>query len=512
MPTEGGVMGATESADLAVGQTVGSYVVKSSLGTGGCSSVYLGEHPLIGARVAIKVLSPESAAVPGMLEHFITEARASSKIDSPHIPKYFDFGRLPNGQPYAVMEYLEGETVSERLDRAGPFAVDSVALILRQVASALLKAHAVHIVHRDIKPGNLFLMGDGKGGEIAKVLDFGIAKLVSPGAASKTAFGVFLGTPSYCAPEQAIGIEIGPAADVYCLGATVFEMLTGRPPFEGAFSDILCAKIAKDPPSVREVRPELPEVVADTLAWMLARDPARRMQTMADVLAAVRRWGSGADAGDHENAGRPEQLAGTKAGAGRTVVGSPSSGSLVEGGRGGTIAGIGIEDKDCASTDLDAAELESIGHGSQRRQWFRRGAVAVVVFVGSAGLVLGFGETNKTSSSSTMSQQAAAATDAAPIDAAVIDAVSPGLSSPAQPQAVPAPPRSVSASPSSGRAQQIGNEASRPSVRVRQRGTPASAQTPAQTHTPPTTTPPPPPRQPKKNPSGEAIIADPFGD
>jgi eukaryotic-like serine/threonine-protein kinase len=276
-------------ADL-VGTALGSYRITARLGTGGAGTVYLGEHTVIGARVAVKVLLPEVAQTSSMVERFIAEARASSRIGSPHIPTYFDFGYLADGRPYAVMEYFEGETLADRLERVGRLSLTEAGHIAAQVASALARAHAAGIVHRDIKPQNLFLSRDPDGATLVKVLDFGIAKLLAPNAGgTRTTVGIMLGTPLYCAPEQALGDEVTPSVDIYSLGATLFQMLTGRPPFEGDASDVVVLKTRSDPPSVTDFVP-LPDAVAATVAGMLARTPSLRLVSMNEVLRSVEGW------------------------------------------------------------------------------------------------------------------------------------------------------------------------------------------------------------------------------
>jgi serine/threonine-protein kinase len=282
-------------------ETIGSYRVVRALGAGGHGRVYLGQHPVIGSKVAIKVLLPEIASHHETVERFIQEARASSQIDSPHLPRYFDFGTTADGLPYAVMEYFEGETLGARLARVGTLSVAETAQIVAQVASALAMAHQAGLVHRDLKPENILLVaaagkpgvpasisGAGKPAIEVKLLDFGIAKMVGHGSATQTQSGRFLGTPMYCAPEQVFGLEVDPRTDVYSLGATAFEMLTGAPPFVGGSAEILATKATETAPELR--RPGVPAQVAHTIRQMLIREPARRAPSMAWVLEQVAGW------------------------------------------------------------------------------------------------------------------------------------------------------------------------------------------------------------------------------
>jgi serine/threonine protein kinase len=266
-------------ADL-VGETIGNVRVIEQIGSGGSGAVWLAEHPVIGTKFAIKVLRPEVATMLGAFERFINEAKAASSIKSPFITRYIDLGRLPGGQPYAVMEYLEGETLHALLDRRLRLDVTVTIRIARQIASALVQAHDANIIHRDIKPANVFLVGDDRS---VKILDFGIAKLGGPQAASspKTQAGFFMGTVPYCPPEQLLGLEIGPKADVYALGVTMFEMLSGSPPFSGDAMEIAAQVTSRAAPSL--ATPDVPRLLAVLVDEMLVRDPRGR-PSMDDVL------------------------------------------------------------------------------------------------------------------------------------------------------------------------------------------------------------------------------------
>ncbi|HET9625013.1 MAG TPA: serine/threonine-protein kinase, partial [Kofleriaceae bacterium] len=292
---------------MAAPPMIGSYRVVRELGAGGTDRVYLGEHPVIHTQVAIKVLLPDIARQRDTVERFMQEARASGQIGSLHIPRYFDFGTTPSGLPYAVMEYFEGETLGRRLLRVGTLSVEETAHIIDQVASAMQMAHDAGLIHRDLKPENIFLVepthapGRLRATNTAsmtaiddaplpdvKLLDFGIAKVVGRRSAAQTQNGAFLGTPFYCAPEQVFGQEVDARTDVYSLGATAFEMLTGTPPFTGEVPEILSAKATEDPPDPRTYG--VPDVVAATVRTMLARDPTHRAPSMAWVRSQIARW------------------------------------------------------------------------------------------------------------------------------------------------------------------------------------------------------------------------------
>ncbi len=281
----------TAPAPDASGVRIGSYRLVRELGAGGCGSVWLAEHEVIGSKVAIKILRPEVVNVPGVQERFITEARASSTIPSPHVARYVDLGQLPSGEPYAIMEYLEGETLHGRIERERQLSVADALEVTRQAAETLALAHDASIIHRDIKPENIFLTG-GDARIHIKLLDFGIAKLIGDAmqSAHQTAAGLFVGTPAYCAPEQICASSTTTAVDMYALGTTLYEMLTGRLPFDTSAADFLAKKMGDVAPRVSARRPDVPPRLDALVAAMLARNPADRpasMRVLLDELAHV---------------------------------------------------------------------------------------------------------------------------------------------------------------------------------------------------------------------------------
>jgi serine/threonine protein kinase len=203
----------------------GSYRLIELLGAGGIGAVWLGEHPVIGSRVAVKILHPEMCENDEAVRRFVVEAQAVNRVQSPHIVKTFDFGKLADGRDYAVMELLEGVTLEQHIQQSGALAVAQLLDIATQLTRALIVAHEAGIVHRDLKPENTHLGGDPRTPHV-RVLDFGIAKLLSEKTAEvhKTQLGIALGTPLgtplYAAPEQLVGHEIDSAADIYAFGLT----------------------------------------------------------------------------------------------------------------------------------------------------------------------------------------------------------------------------------------------------------------------------------------------------
>ncbi len=276
-----------------IGQRFGNYRALSLLGEGGMGAVYLAEHPEIGRRVAIKVLRAELTKDASLLQRFLNEARAANAIRHPNIIEILDSGTTAEGTPYLVMELLEGEVLSERIQRLGHLPVGEALELAYQAASALSAAHEKGIIHRDLKPDNLFIVGDPDGGarERIKVLDFGIAKLQTfPNASGmQTRTGTLMGTPVYMSPEQCLGTRVVDArSDIYALGVIMFEMLAGRPPFlsEG-FGELVNMHLNVQPPSLAQLQPAIPEPVARLVHRALEKKPQARPQSASELQRAI---------------------------------------------------------------------------------------------------------------------------------------------------------------------------------------------------------------------------------
>ncbi len=269
---------------------IGQYRILRKIGAGGMGMVFLGEHLLIQRRAAIKTLQPSLSRQPEIVERFFNEARATSAISDPGIVQIFDVGYHVDGTAYIVMELLEGEGLADRLDRLGTLPIPSALRIARQVASSLAAAHAKDIVHRDLKPENIFLIHDAEaqGGERTKLLDFGICAV---GGAPETAAPpeTMIGTPVYMSPEQCRGGENGdPRSDVYGLGCVLFQMLTGKAPFErDSLRAVIRAHLAEEPPLVSSLRAETPPVVDELVRRCLAKAPEDRFASMTELGAAI---------------------------------------------------------------------------------------------------------------------------------------------------------------------------------------------------------------------------------
>jgi serine/threonine-protein kinase len=275
-----------------IGTTIGNYVVKKKIGQGGMGAVYLAEHPRIHRQVAIKVLLPEVSKNAEVVQRFFTEARSSSEIHNEHIIDILDFGELPDGTSYIIMEWLDGQSLRETLRRQGKLPIPRALHITRGIAQALGAAHQAGIVHRDLKPDNIFLVRKGEDPDFVKVLDFGIAKLMGhhDGNANeiKTQTGALIGTPSYMSPEQCRGQPVDQRTDIYALGVLMYQMFTGRLPFlaEG-LGELLLAHMTQQPMAPHELAPELPAGIEACILRALEKDQAVRFQHVEEVLAAV---------------------------------------------------------------------------------------------------------------------------------------------------------------------------------------------------------------------------------
>jgi serine/threonine-protein kinase len=268
--------------------------VTAQLGEGGMGIVYLAEHPAIGRKAAIKVLHPRLAADPEVVSRFFHEARASNAIRHPNIVEAYDYGTRPDGAPYIIMEYLEGESLSARLDRTLRLPLRTALDFAQQAAGALFAAHEKSVVHRDLKPDNLFITADPRvpGGELIKILDFGIAKLaasVENQISHKTRTGALMGTPLYMSPEQCLGVkEVDHRTDIYSLGCILHEMLCGEPPFvsEG-FGALVNMHINEPPARASKRSPDVPPAVDRIILRMLAKKADERFPTMLAVQQAI---------------------------------------------------------------------------------------------------------------------------------------------------------------------------------------------------------------------------------
>lgn len=283
---------------LETGQIVDDkYRIVRLIGEGGMGAVYEGENVRIRRRVAIKVLNIAAAMSEELVARFEREAQAAGQIGNDHILEVLDLGRLPNGDRYMVMEYLDGETLLERIHRHGKLLPQQILPIATQFLSALAAAHAAGIIHRDLKPENIFVLKEKAGRrDFVKLIDFGVSKFVNlgPEASRVTRAGALIGTPCYLAPEQARGLgEVDVRSDVYACGVILYEAVTGRVPYEGDnFNDLLFKIALSDPPSPRSLAPAIDAEFEEIILTAMARDPASRFQSVEALTTALESWAS----------------------------------------------------------------------------------------------------------------------------------------------------------------------------------------------------------------------------
>ncbi len=267
------------------------YRIVRVIGRGGMGVVYEAEHTTLGKRVAIKLMLEKYTGDSEAVARFSREALAASRIGNPHIIDVMDIGTAPDGRSFVVMELLSGAPLSKIIEDHGPMPPQRAISIMRQVLKAVGAAHAKGIVHRDLKPDNIFLLDHDSSADFVKLLDFGISKMIDPDlqvAATKlTTTGVVMGTPLYMAPEQAMGVDIDHLADVYACGVIMYELLAGRPPFDGATYAVLVAKLlTSEPQLLAEIRPGLSPKLVAAVHRALEKDPQKRFQS-ADLFSAA---------------------------------------------------------------------------------------------------------------------------------------------------------------------------------------------------------------------------------
>jgi serine/threonine-protein kinase len=271
--------------DLVPGMLVGPNVrLVRMLARGGMGSVWVADHLALKTQVAVKFIDQSLGDEDVLLLRFEREATSAAQIRSPHVVQIFDHGFVDGKVPYIIMELLQGESLGSRLDRLGPLPLDEASAIIAQTCKALSRAHAHGIVHRDIKPDNIFLT-DSEGDLFVKVLDFGIAKQQGNEASGMTLTGTTVGTPHYMSPEQLLSAkDVGVSADLWAVAAVAYRVLTGRPAFDGETFAALCIAIHHGVYlPVRDIRPELPEALDGWFRQALQNDPAARFASAREL-------------------------------------------------------------------------------------------------------------------------------------------------------------------------------------------------------------------------------------
>ena len=266
------------------GPRFGPYILTAVLGRGGMGVVYRAFDTVKGRRVALKVLIPELAADRAYQDRFRRESKRAARLSEPHIIPIHDYGQI-NGQLFIDMRLVEGTDLATVLHRDGPMPPAAAAWITAQVASALDAAHADGLIHRDVKPSNVLITGQGKSMPFAYLIDFGIARVVSGGRLTTSSGAI--GTVAYMAPERFAGSPGDRRADVYSLACVLYECLTGRQPFSGEMVAVMWAQLHGVPPAPSTLRPDLSAAVDEVVARGLAKDPAYRYGTAGELAEAI---------------------------------------------------------------------------------------------------------------------------------------------------------------------------------------------------------------------------------
>lgn len=275
-------------APIVEGSLVGEYRVVRQIGRGSHGTVYEAVHAIIEKTAALKVLNPEFSGDRLSVQRFVDEARAVNRIKHPNIVDIFGFGELADGRKYCVMDLLRGHTLAAHVKSFGRLATPEALAVLREVAQALDAAHRAGVVHRDLKPQNVFLSGSEGKFERVTLLDFGLARMPGDELRLRTGSGVVIGTPAYMSPEQCSGVGVTPSTDVYALGVVAFELLTGRTPFVGPGAGQLIAQhLSAEPPAPRSIAPELPAACDEAFANWLAKAPEHRPASASVAVAEL---------------------------------------------------------------------------------------------------------------------------------------------------------------------------------------------------------------------------------
>jgi serine/threonine-protein kinase len=284
----------------AIGDVIaGKYRLEEELGSGGMGTLFVAGHELLATRVAIKFLAPHLLSQKSSVARFLREARAIAQLSSEHIVRVMDVG-LENGHPYLVMELLEGRDLYEALNVDGPFPIAEAVDCVLQVLAGIAEAHAAGIVHRDLKPANIFI-AERSDGYIVKVLDFGVAKVdveVESRAGDRgrlTTDTATIGSPSYMAPEQVRAArDVDNRADLWAVGAVLYELITGKLAFPGeTMLEIIAAILTRAPESVRNYRDDVPTALESALEQCLERDPSQRFVDAEELARAIAPFGTG---------------------------------------------------------------------------------------------------------------------------------------------------------------------------------------------------------------------------
>src|SRR2546422_3981658 len=364
------------------GTKLGRYEIRSKIGEGGMGEVYLARDTQLDRLIAIKLLPAEIARDKQRLHRFLQEARAAAALSHPNIAHIYEIGEADGGY-FIVMEYVEGLPLEQKIG-GRPLAVHESLDIAMQIADALDEAHGKGITHRDIKSSNIMITPRGR----VKVLDFGLAKVTQAAGAPeqisdsevatrvKTSPGVVMGTVNYMSPEQASGKQIDPRTDIWSVGVVLYEMITGRVPFEGATpSHVIVAILEKEPLPLSAYVPNVPEAMEWIVTETLTKDAAERTQTARELLKKLQRLKQRVEtAAEVERSVAPERLSGAAAGANHSGIGVPTSTSLQSAAsRTGEVA---------ATTNVSSAEYVVNQIKSHKKGFVLADTIALAVLVG----------------------------------------------------------------------------------------------------------------------------------
>jgi eukaryotic-like serine/threonine-protein kinase len=430
----------------------GKYRVERVIGQGGMGVVVEARHITLDERVALKFLLPELARHPEAPERFLREAKAAVKIKSPHVARVSDVGTLENGSPYMVMEYLEGTDAYHLIDGGRVLSVPDAVDLVVQACDAIASAHAQGIVHRDLKPANLFVARHSDGTPFVRVLDFGISKIIDQATADGlTRTNATLGSAFYMSPEQIRQSKsVDRRTDIYALGVTLFELLSGKHPFQAETFPALCVEIVTGTPaSVRSYRPDLPPALAAVIEKAIARELTDRYQTVAELVVALAPWVPPRSQPILERIARSGGLMPAQSG----IVAGPASAAALQPGPQSSSTSApssnATQGAIPASTHLDAATTFAGRSSSSSGPWLIAGGVLAVAAVIGAVMLLrrggDAGEPSQLSPGAAVAEKPAPATptvSALPIETTTATAppvAAPALPPSANPTEPPAP-------------------------------------------------------------------------
>ncbi|MFO0628822.1 MAG: serine/threonine-protein kinase [Polyangiales bacterium] len=298
-PSKTATASSAPAVDPLLGRVInGRFKILSVVARGGMGKVYRAEQSPLGRVVALKVLNPNYSGEndPEFHKRFFLEASIVARLSHSNTVTLYDYGQTDDGVYFMAMELLEGRTLHRRLRDEGPIDAARALHITLQVCRSLREAHGLGVIHRDLKPANIFLLHRDDDRDFVKVLDFGLVKLTDSDGESLTQTGLFMGSPKYMAPEQIRGEKVSPATDVYSLGVILFEMLTGRVPFDKPNSvNLLMAHVSDPVPALTEVKPDLsvPAAVEDLVYRCLSKSPEDRFASMDELIAAIKHTAQG---------------------------------------------------------------------------------------------------------------------------------------------------------------------------------------------------------------------------